>query len=184
MPGNSAPAQNGEDPSGLHFTSVANPDRFDANAGVGAEASAVLLGCATGDLEAQRCMRDEWFAGLGNRENPAPDSDLVDAGGLLVARLCAAHGDRDDVFMLALALSEVGIRHHYRGRDAVAWRCVIEAFSLYERLGDAGDTIAVQAVKGLLDLLPIEVVAQAKECTLQGKTDGTPAAPACIRAVH
>jgi hypothetical protein len=158
--------------------------RFDANAGVGWAASQALLGSASGSLEAQRCIRQEWAATLYSPEGQALDSDLTDAAGILIARLCAAHGEHVDATMLAMLLVEVGIRFRNRGRFAAGWECIAESLSLYERLGAAGDLEAVEMAKELMSTLPFEVVEMAKHYTLKGKTDGTPAAPACIRAVN
>lgn len=160
------------------------PPPFDANAGIGSIASLAVLASASGELAAQRFIRDEWSQQFHDPELPGPDSDLTDAVGLVFARLCAARGDRSDANMLAVLLLNVGNRFHNRGRNSVGWECIAESLSLYERLGGAGDTEAVNVAKSLLSLLPIEVIARAKEYTLKGKNDGTPAAPACIRALH
>lgn len=158
--------------------------RFDANAGVGKAASLALLGSATGDLEAQRCIRDEWSGNLRKPEYQGPDSDLADAGGLLISRLCAAHGDQSDASVLAMVLLTVGDRFHNHGRHGIGWECIAESLSLFGRLADEGDAEAAEIVKGLLDELPADAVARAKEYTLKGKIDGTPGAPTCLRAYH
>ncbi|MEG3178181.1 hypothetical protein U1872_18215 [Sphingomonas sp. RB3P16] len=158
--------------------------QFDANAGVGLVASLALLGSATGDLSAQRYIRDDWSANLYAPERQGPDSDLTDAGGLLMARLCAANGDATDATMLAMLLFNVGLRFRERGRFSIGWECVAEALSLYERLGAAGNAEAVETAKGIMASVPAEVVAMAKNYSLQGKTDGAEPAPTCLRVVH
>lgn len=155
--------------------------RFDANASVGEEASRVLLSMAKGDLEAQRFVRDSWTCELRDLK---PDAELHDSACLFIARMCAANGDHSDAGVLAMILYAVGDRLHRLGRHALGWERVAESLSLFERLGDEGDAEAVEIVKDMLLELPVEAVARAKEYTLKGKTDGTPAAPACIRAVH
>ncbi|GHH16090.1 hypothetical protein GCM10008023_19700 [Sphingomonas glacialis] len=158
--------------------------QFDANAGVGLVASLALLGSANGDLSAQRYIRDDWSANLYAPEREGPDSDLRDAGGLLLARLCAAHGDATDANMLAMLLFNAGLRFRDRGRFSIGWECVAEALSLYERLGAAGDAEAVETAKGIMASVPVEVIEMAKNYSLQGNRDGAEPAPTCIRTVH
>lgn len=157
---------------------------FDANAGLGLVASLALLSSATGDLSAQRYIRDDWSANLYAPEREGPDSDLRDASGLFVARLRAAHGDETDANMLAMLLFNVGLRFRDRGRFSIGWECIAEALSLYERLGAAGNAEAVETAKGIMASVPFEVIEMAKNYSLQGNKDGAEPAPTCIRAVH
>lgn len=142
-------------------------EAIDANSGLGSDVAAIVAGAARGDLESQRRIRQAWSNTLYDQPQ-GPNADLLAAGGLLMARMCAANGDHSDTNMLAMLLLNAGVRFSDFGRQALGWECIAESLSLYERMAAAGDEDATVAVNQLVPTVPIELIERAKLYLKQG----------------
>jgi hypothetical protein len=141
---------------------------IDPNAGLGADVSAIVANAARGDLEAQRRIRQAWSNSLYG-EPQHPNADLLAASGLLAARMCAANGDHTDINKLAMLLLNAGIRYSDGGRHGLGWECVAESLALYQRMSDAGDEEATDAIDKLVPALPAEMIEHARRYLKQGE---------------
>lgn len=138
------------------------PDAIEPNGALDPLAASLVTQAAKGDLSAQRRIREAWIDTLRPDQPAQANADLVAAGGLFVARLCAANGDATDASKLATLLLNVGIEFHNDGRISLGWELIAESLALFERLSTTGDVEAAAAVDALVPTLPPEVVERAQ----------------------
>ncbi|MXO75340.1 hypothetical protein GRI40_08955 [Altererythrobacter aerius] len=137
-------------------------DQIEPNGALPPIAAAIIRSAASGDLAAQRRIRQAWCDRLDPARPAGANDDMMAASGLFVARMCAANGDHSDAQMLATLLLTAGARLHDSGRVPLGWEFIAESLSLYERMSAAGDVEATDIVDDLVPTLPCEVVARAQ----------------------
>lgn len=124
---------------------------------------ALLADASTGSIEAQREMRNAAMSVCWNPGHLAPDLELYAAMGVLLARMAAAHGDMMDVRELVDMLLRAAVIYEDRGHLPLSNQCLVEAIALYERIALTGAEDAAIAVQRLVEGLPPEVIAAARE---------------------
>lgn len=137
---------------------------------------ALLADASTGDIKAQREMRNAAMSVCWNPRHLAPDLELYAAMGVLLARMAAAHGDMMDVRELGDMLFCAAAIYEDRGHLPLSNQCLIEGVALYERIALTGAEDAAIAVQRLVEGLPPEVIAAAREHNMRVADNAVPPA--------
>lgn len=141
---------------------------IDPNAALGGEMAGYILAGATGDLSAQRLMRDSCLRAMQEKAcaGSFAEAHAHSLEAMFWGRLAASHGNDDDAVILTSALAYLaeywGCHQEDRGHGS---DMLSEAFSILDRLASNGNEDVAIALNHLAEQVPPRILRQARDIT-------------------
>lgn len=134
---------------------------FMANNAVGEATAAAIFRAAHGDLSSQRALLQACL----NPIDPAHASgyaDLLQYEALFYARLCASHGQNEDIRRLGAVLAQVSLTLRAHDRGWLGDAMMVESMAILGRLAADGDELSATAGRELAEMNPPHFIEAAK----------------------